>query len=168
MPLIEDLLDQVGQAVYLSKLDLTKGFYQIPLEAHDRDKTSFCTPWGKFRFTRMPFGLQNAPATFQRMMHDVLRGQEEHAASYIDDILVYSLNWEEHIAHIKAVLEALRQSGLTAKPAKCQWGSSKLEYLGHIVGEGKVEVPQARVKAIKEFKCPETIRQLQAFLGTTG
>ena len=168
MPLIEDLLDQVGEAVYLSKLDLTKGFYQIPLEAHDRDKTSFCTPWGKFRFTRMPFGLRNAPATFQRMMHDVLRGQEEHAASYIDDSLVYSLNWEEHLAHIKAVLEALRQSGLTAKPAKCQWGSSKLEYLGHIVGEGKVEVPQARVKAIKEFKRPETKRQLQAFLGTTG
>ena len=81
---------------------------------------------------------------------------------------IYSLTWEEHLAHIKAVLEAPRQSDLTAKPAKCQWGSIKLEYLRHIVGEGKVEVPQVRVKAIKEFKRPETKRQLQAFLGTSG
>ena len=90
MPLIEDLLDQVGDCGFLSKLDLSKGFYQIPIRMEDRDKTAFCSPYGKYRFTRMPFGLRNAPSTFQRTMHTVLRGQEDHSATYIDDILVYS------------------------------------------------------------------------------
>ena len=131
MPLIEDLLDQVGDSQYMSKLDLSKGFYQIPIREQDCVKTAFCSPYGKYQFTRMPFGLCNAPATFQRSMHDVLRGQEEHSATYIDDILIYSRVWEEHLQHIQAVLEALREYGLTAKPKKCRWGARSLEYLGH-------------------------------------
>lgn len=93
----------------------------------------------------MPFGLKNAPATFQRAMHNALAGQEDHSATYIDDILIFSRTWEEHLLHIQAVLEALRLNGLTAKPQKCQWGASKLEYLGHVVGEGQVSVPEAKV-----------------------
>ena len=161
-PKVDDLLDQVGDCDYLSKLDLTKGFYQIPLRPEDKEKTAFC---GKFRFTRMPFGLKNAPATFQRTMHRVLTGQEEHSASYVDDILIFSKNWKQHLLHIQAVLEALRLNGLTVK---CQWGASKLEYLGHVVGEGQVSVPEARVEALRQFRKPVTKKDTRSFLGTTS
>ena len=80
------------KSTYLSKLDLTKGFYQIPIKPEHQDKTAFCSPWGKFRFTRMPFGLKNAPATFQREMHGMLVDQEDYSSSYIDDIIIFSAN----------------------------------------------------------------------------
>ena len=153
---------------FLSKLDLSRGFYQIPIRMEDRDKTAFCSPYGKYRFTRMPFGLRNAPSTFQRTMHTVLRGQEDHSATYIDDILVYSRTWTEHLAHIQAILEALRENGMTAKLKKCKWAAKTLEYLGHIVGNGQVAVPEARVKSIRNFKRPVYKKDLRAFLGTTS
>ena len=90
IPLIEDLLDSLSEAKYLSKLDMTKGFYQIPVEPSDQDKMAFCTPWGKYSFTRMPFGLRNASATFQRCMNFVLEGLEEFSIAYIDDVIVHS------------------------------------------------------------------------------
>ena len=111
-------------------------FYQIPIREEDRDKTAFCSPHGKYRFTRMPFGLRNAPATFQRAMHNVLAGQDDYSDTYIDDILIFSRTWNEHVIHIQAVLEALRANGLTAKLKKCKWGAKTLEYLGHTVGKG--------------------------------
>ena len=100
----------------------------------------------------MPFGLRNAPATFQRAMHNVLAGQDDYSDTYIDDILIFSRTWNEHDIHIQAVLEALRANGLTAKLKKCKWGAQTLEYLGHTVGKGKVSVPEAKVDAIKNFK----------------
>ena len=129
MPLIDDILDNVGDCPYLSKLDLAKGFYQVPNQPNDYDKTAFCTPFGQYRFTRIPFGLMNAPATFQRMMLEVLEGQEDHSSAYIDDVLIYSKTWEEHLCHIRLVLESLRANGQTAKPSKCVWAANKVEYL---------------------------------------
>ena len=119
MPCIEDLLNQVSDAVWLSKLDLNKGFYQVPLSRGSQDKTAFCTPWGKYAFTRMPFGLKNALAAFQRCMQNTLAHLSEYSSAYIDDILIYSKNWEDHLDHIEAVLLALREAGLTANPDKC-------------------------------------------------
>ena len=105
MPLIDDILDNVGECKYLSKLDLSKGFYQVPIKESDKDKTAFCTPFGKFRFLRMPFGLMNAPSTFQRMMQTVLECQENYSSPYnIDDVLIYSRTWKEHVEHIRQVL----------------------------------------------------------------
>lgn len=168
IPLVEDLLDQLGEAKYLSKLDMNKGFYQIPVAAADRPKTAFCTPWGKYEFQRMPFGLRNAPSSFQRCMHKVMEGCEDMADSYIDDLVVFSRTWEEHLQHLRQVLERLRRHGLTAKPSKCEWGAGSLTYLGHSVGHGRVSVPEARVAAIRDFKRPVTKTDLRAFLGTTG
>ena len=168
IPLIEDLLDQLGEARFLSKLDLNKGFYQIPVSEKDQPKTAFCSPWGKYEFKRMPFGLRNAPASFQRFMHVVLEGLEHATGSYIDDIIVFSNSWEDHLIHLKQTLERLRKHKLTAKPAKCQWGASSLSYLGHIVGRGKVSVPESRVEAIRNFQKPKTKSDLRAFLGTIG
>ena len=96
MLLIDDLIDQLGEAKILSKMDLNKGFYQIPLKEADMPKTAFCTPWGKFQFTRMPFGLRKAPAAFQHLMHVVLAGFERFCNAYMDDIIIFSDSWEEH------------------------------------------------------------------------
>ena len=122
MPCIEDLLNQVSNAVWLSKIDLNKGFYQVPLGRASQEKTVFCTPWGKYAFTRMPFGLKNAPAAFQRCMENTLDHLRDSCSVYIDDILIFSATWEEHVQHIEEVLEALVGAGLTANPDKCVWG----------------------------------------------
>ena len=168
MPRIGDLLDEVAEARWISKLDLNQGFYQIPMDRDSMAKTAFFSPWGKFAFTLMPFGLKNAPTTFQRYMDVALREQSDFSNTYIDDVFIYSSTFEEHLVHIDSVLEALRATGLTAKPEKCVWGKSSLEYLGHKVGLGKVEVPEARVKALKDFKRLVKKRDLRAFLGTVG
>jgi len=143
LPLIEDMLHQLGDAQYLSKLDLNKGFYQIPVAEADQPKTAFVTPWGKYHFVRMPFGLKNAPATFQRCMNHILQGLEQSANAYIDDVIIFSQTWEDHLLHVEQVLQRLRQAGLTAKPAKCEWGARSLVYLGHVVGQAKIAVPEA-------------------------
>ena len=168
MPRVQDLLDRISQARWLSKLDLNKGFYQIPLVPESVPKTAFCSPWGKFAFTRMPFGLMNAPTSFQRAMDEALTGQENSSATYIDDIVVFSETWEDHLRHVRAVLEALKRTGMTANPDKCTWGAQTLTYLGHRVGLGLVKVPEARIAAIKKYKQPVTMRDLRAFLGTVG
>ena len=142
IPTLDDILDDVGQAKVLSKLDLTKGFYQVRLASRAKDLTIFISPFGKYRFKRMPFGLKNAPAVFQALMEKVLASCKGFARVYIDDVLVYSDSWEEHMNHITKVLSALCAAGLTAKPAKCQWRQKYLDYLGHRVGGGQLCVPE--------------------------
>ena len=138
MPLIEDILDTFASAKFISKIDLNKGFHQIPVREEDMAKTAFCTPWGKFEFRVMPFGLRNGPAVFQRMMDKVLHADQDISRVYIDDIAVFSSTWEEHCADLSRVLNRLRQAGLTANVSKCQWGQTRCEFLGHVVGEGRV------------------------------
>ncbi|XP_075775856.1 uncharacterized protein LOC142826672 [Pelodiscus sinensis] len=125
MPRVDELLDRLGGARYLSTLDLTRGYWQIPLTPTSREKTAFSTPFGLYHFTRMPFGLHGAAATFQRLMDRVLREQGRWAAAYIDDIVVYSQTWGEHLQHVGAVLQALREAGLTANPRKCRFGEKE-------------------------------------------
>ena len=168
MPLIQELLDNVAGAKWLTKLDMNKGFYQVPLDQDSEDKTAFCSPWGKYAFTRMPFGLMNAPATFQRCMNETLDQHAHCSSTYIDDVLVYSNSWEEHLAHLHEILASLRQAGLTAKPSKWVWGATSLEYLGHKIGGGLVDVPEARVKALRNYIRPINQKGIRAFLGTVN
>jgi len=116
IPLIDDILDQVREAMYLSKLDLSKGFYQVPLDEVAIPKSAFITPLGKFEFLRMPFGMRNAPLTFQRLMDKVLADACLYARSYIYDILIFSKTWENHLVHNEEVLKRLAQADLTTKP----------------------------------------------------
>ena len=166
IPRIDELIDELNGARYLTKIDLNKGFLQIPLNPGDQPKTAFQTPWGKYEFTRMPFGLMNAPSTFQRST--VLQGMEEFAICYIDDIVVQSTTWEAHAKQVRAVLERLAQFGLTANPGKCVWGVAVIEYLGHVVGRGHVWIPDIRVKTLREFKRPVTKKELKSCLGMLG
>ena len=165
MVTLDEILERVGDAGCLSKLDLSKGFYQIGVDKNSVDKTAFISPFGKFAFNRMPFGLKNAPAIFQRCMEEVLRGCSDVAAPYIDDILVFSKDGVEHVSHLRRVVEALSKNGLSLKLAKCEFGRTQLEYLGHLVGKGQVAVPEDRATAMKDFVRPVTKKQLRSFLG---
>lgn len=150
MPRVEEMLDRIGQAEYISTIDLAKGYYQVPVREEDRDKTAFVSPFGKYRFTRMPFGLKGAPTTFQRLMDGVLEGLQDSTSAYIDDIVIYSPDWESHCAHLTVVLERLRKEGLTAKSVKCQLGMRKCSFLGHVVGRGRVAPAESKVAAVQE------------------
>ena len=147
---------------------MNKGFYKVPLTRDSQDMTAFCSPWGKFTFTRMPFVLMNAPASFLRCMLNTLSQQSEFCSIYIHDVLIYSSSWKEHLEHINGVLEALREARLTAKPNKCVWGVKSLEYLGHEIGNGLVSIPEAGVKALSDYHKPKKQKGLRAFLGTAG
>ena len=168
MPLIEEILETLAKAKFISKIDLNKGFYQIPINASDIPKTAFCSPSGKFEFTVMPFGLRNGPAVFQRLMDRVLHKDKDVAQVYINDIAVFSLTWEEHCRHIKQVLDRLRLAGLTANVRKCQWGQTRCEFLGHVVGNGTVSPAEGRIEAVRSFEKPQTKKQIRQFLGLTG
>lgn len=113
----------------------------------------------------MPFGLKNAPATFQLCLEQVLRDCSEWSSNYIDDVFIFSNSWLEHLTHIESVLAALESARLTAKPSKCVWGSTHLEYLGHKIGKGTLAVPEHQVQAMLEFRRPVTQTQLRSFLG---
>jgi len=116
----------------------------------------------------MPFGLRNAPATFQRLVQKVLRGLDELTATYLDDILIFSNTWHEHVCHIKEVLKRIKQARLTIKTSKCDFATAEVEYLGHTIGLGKVAPRNAKVLALQEFQRQTSKKQLQSFLGLAG
>ena len=164
MPLIEEVLEHLATARFISKIDLNKGFYQIPIDPCDMSKTAFCTPWGKFEFKVMP---RNGPAVFQRMMDRVLHRDQDVSQVYIDDIAVYSMTWEEHCEHIGRVLEWLRGAGVMVNMKKCQWGQTHVEFLGHVIGSGKVSPTLGKIEAVN-FPIPKTKKNVRQFLGLTG
>ena len=136
MPRVDEMLDRLGAAKYLSTLDLTRGYWQVPVKEGDQQKTAFTTPFGLYQFRRMPFGLQGAPATFQRMMDRLLDGMKDFADAYIDDLVIFTATWEEHLRCLRVILEKLRRVNLTVKRRKCQFGMGECSYLGHVIGGG--------------------------------
>ncbi|XP_065426955.1 uncharacterized protein LOC135976185 [Chrysemys picta bellii] len=165
MPRIDDMLDVLSQAKYLSTFDLTKGYWQIPLEGEAQQKSAFITDIGLYEFTVLPFGLVNAGATFQRLVNRVLNGLQHYARAYIDDIAVFSNTWGDHKEHLEVVLSKLKEAGLTVKPSKCKIGAAKVPYLGHWVGGGKISPDPLKVEAIVKWPVPQTKRQVQSFIG---
>ena len=168
MPRIDDLIDRLGKAKFVTTLDLTKGYWQVPVVDGDRAKTAFTTPFGLYQFNVMPFGLQGAPATFQRLMDGVLRDLDQFSAAYLDDVIIFSETWEDHMLHLTTVFQRLREAGLTVKAKKCQFGMSHCVYLGHIVGNGTVRPEESKLAAVKSFPQPQTKKQVRTFLGLTG
>ena len=168
MKRIDDTLDLLGEASFLTKLDLSKGYYQIPMVEVDIPKTAFSTPFGKFEYTRMPFGLKNAPSHFQRTMDIVLADLFECSSAYIDDVIIFSRSFDDHLCDLTNVLTALAGKGFTIKPSKCVWAARSVEYLGFEVGEGKLSVPEARIQSISAITLPQTVKQLRSFIGTLG
>ena len=168
MPRIDDLVDRLGKAKFITTLDLSRGYWQVPISRESQPKTAFASPFGLFEFRRMPFGLHGAPATFQRMMDRLLWDVGDYAAAYLDDVVIHSTTWEEHLEHVRNILQKLREAGLTVKPTKCQFARSRCAYLGHIVGGGEIRPDERKIQCVKGFATPTHKRQVRAFLGLTG
>ncbi|BFZ24546.1 hypothetical protein BsWGS_27585 [Bradybaena similaris] len=164
MPNAQDLLSNISEAKYFSKIDLTKGFYQIMLSNDSKKYTAFQTSENLYQFRTLPFGLCNSPSTFVRLMRKVL-GHLPNVLHYYDDILIFSNNYEPHLQDLTRVLESLRQHGLTAKPSKTEIGFEKLTYLGHKVGGGFIQPDDSNLSKIFQIKTPTTRRQVRQILG---
>ena len=164
LPRIERLLARIGNAKIFTTLDLHSGYHQIPMKKDDTFKTAFVTPTGKYEYTVMPFGLVNAPSTFARYMSDLFRSLP-FVCVYLDDILIYSDNEEEHWKHIDTVLSTLRNEGLIAKKKKCFFAQKSVEFLGYSVAHNKLQPLITKCAAISKFPVPTTVKQAQRFLG---
>ncbi|GFV80544.1 retrovirus-related Pol polyprotein from transposon 17.6 [Trichonephila clavipes] len=154
LPNIEELLEKVSAAKYISILDLTRGYWQIPLSPRAQRYASFVTTFGTFKPLRLPFGLKNAPYYFSRLMANLLRNCEDFAVPYLDDIAIFSLAWDDHLKHLKDVFDRLRSAKLHIKPSKCQFAQAYVKYLGHLVGQGLRTPGELKVQVIKDFPIP--------------
>ncbi|KYO45131.1 hypothetical protein Y1Q_0007420 [Alligator mississippiensis] len=168
MPQVYELIERIGEAQYISTLDLAKGYWQIPVALAHRPKTAFGTPWGLYEFVRMPFGLHEAAATFQRLMDRLLAPHAGYAAAYIDDIIIYSPTWAHHKQALRTILSELRQASLTANPQKCTLAKRETKYLGFLVGRGTIRPLADKVEMVRNFPATQNCRQLRSFLGLTN
>ena len=164
IPNSDEIFSSLSGCKYFSKVDLSKGYWQIPLCEDAKEKTAFRSPSGLYQFRRMPFGLVNAPATFSRVMRSLLRGMS-NVHNYLDDILIHTRTWAEHLRVLREVFERLHAAGLTARPSKCHIGCRQIEFLGYIVREDKLQPMQDKVEKIRNAPQPETKKQMRSFIG---
>jgi hypothetical protein len=166
LPRIDDLLDQLQHAKYFTKLDLKLGYHQVCVKEEDTWKTTFKTRQGLYEWLVMPFGLCNAPTTFMRLMNDVLHPYlDSFVIVYLDDILVYSSTWEEHISHLMQVLETLKKHQLLANLKKCEFSQQSLVYLGYVIGGGELKIDPTKMEAIIKWLVPTNVTEVRILLG---
>lgn len=166
LPLITETVDLLANSRYYSSLDLMSGYHQVPVDLEDQHKTAFIVESGLFQFRKLPFGLKNAPSTFERLMDFVLAGlKEESILVYMDDILIASSTIEEHLEKLEMVFKRLRQYNLKLKPSKCQFLKTSVTYLGYLFDQGGVRPDPKNVEAILNFPTPKDIKGVQSFLG---
>ena len=163
----QDIFSRISQDKYYSKFDMTKGYWQIPMRKQDIAKTSFVTPDGCYEFVKMPFGLMNSGATFTRMMRRLLEGVR-NVEHYIDDCLVHTESWEQHMETLREFLGRVRRAKLTVRPSKCEMGFENMEFVGHEVKKGEIGLHADNIKKIREAPRPKTKTQVRSFLGLTG
>jgi hypothetical protein len=169
VPVIEELLDELGQASWFSSLDLTAGYHQILLKSDDTHKTAFQTHSGHYEFHVMAFGLTGAPATFQRTMNATLAPLLRRCALvFFDDILMYSATLEDHIQHLYAMLQLLLKDQWCIKWSKCTFAKPQLAYLGHVISAAGVATDPGKIQAVAEWSTPINVKELRSFLGLAG
>ena len=169
LPRIDELIDSLGGSAVYSSLDLQQGYNQIKIRAEDVSRTAFRTPMGHYEFVVLPFGLTNAPATFQAVMNRIFEPYiGRFVVVYLDDILVFSRNREEHLKHLETCLDVLRKQKFHAKASKCHWAKSELEYLGHIVSAEGVRMDPKKVSVVRDWPLPQSVTELRQFLGLTN
>eukprot|EP00731_Ephydatia_muelleri_P008580 Em0004g918a len=166
IPRIDETLDALHGACWFSTLDLASGYWLVKVAPEDREKTAFTTPYGLYQFCVMPFGLCNAPSTFQRLMELVLAGLHwSSCLVYLDDIIIYSRTVKEHLTRLEEVPERLQAAGMKLKPKKCRLLRRKVNYLGYIVSSGGVQTDPLKVECILSWSSPTTQKELRQFLG---
>ena len=166
LPRIDDLYDQLAGFFVFSKMDLRLGYPQIKIRNEDVPKTAFTTRYGLYEFTIMSFGLTNALATFSRMMNSIfMEYLDKFVVVYLDDILIYSKNEEEHAEHLRLVLMKLREHRLYAKFSKCEFWLPEVTYVGHVISAKSIAVNPERVQAVLDWTPPESVKQVRSFLG---
>lgn len=169
LPTIQEILDSLAGATVFTSLDLNSGYWQVQMDPASQDKTAFVCSMGLFHFKTMPFGLRNAPATFQRLM-EIALGELRRTICfvYLDDIIVFSSNKEQHFQDLQLVMDKLREAGLTVNMKKSKFFQNKLKFLGHVVSSDGIQVDSEKTQAIRDFPIPTNLKALQRFLGMAG
>jgi hypothetical protein len=166
LPHIDDLLDHLKNVVYFTKLDLRSGYHQIKVAEQDAWKTAFKTKQGLFECLVMSFGLCNAQATFMCVINDVFMPFLDYfVIVYLDEIFLFSGTWDEHVRHVKKVLDTFQRENLYVKLSKCEFGKTALVYLGHIVGGGQLKVDPSNIDVIVNWPEPKGVIEIQILLG---
>jgi len=171
LPRIQNIIDSLGGNRYFSLLDQSKACHQLSIDPESRNKTAFITPWGFYEWVRIPMGLMNAPAWFQRFIEQCLEGyRDDFVVPYLDDLLVYSASFEDHIKHLQLVLQRLRKHGIKIKASKCQLFKKEISYLGRLISEEGYTADPKNVEAVKSKikKPPESISELRSVLCLVG
>ncbi|GFV25851.1 retrovirus-related Pol polyprotein from transposon 297 [Trichonephila clavipes] len=168
LPNMEEIVEKVSAAPYVTVMDLSKGYFQIPLTPRAQRYAAFVTPFGTYIPKKMMFGLVCAPYYFCKLMAQVLEGLEQFALPYIDDIAIFSQGLKDHVKHIDIVLGRLRKAGLKVKPSKCKFAQEEVLFLGHRIGSGSRSPSDLKIKAIADFPRPTTKTHVRSFLGLVG
>ena len=166
LPIIEDLLDQLVGAKYFSRIDLRSGYHQIRIAEDDIEKTAFRTRYGSFEWLVMSFGLTGAPGTFCRLGNDLFREYlDSFVIIYIDDLLIFSKTFEDHLKHLRLVFSVLRKNQLFAKPEKCEFAVQEIEFLSFVVGNDGLKVDPKKMDTVQQWPVPRKLLEVQQFLG---
>ena len=166
IPRVDDTLDMLSGSTWFTTLDLKSGYWQVEVAEEHREKTAFCTQEGLFEFNVMPFGLCNAPATFQRLMNSVLAGlQWSTCLVYIDDIIIVGKTFDEHLKNLQHIFECLKQAGLKVQPHKCQFLQQEVTFLGHVISPNGIAPDPAKTSKVEQWPTPTSATQVQQFLG---
>ena len=167
IPRIDDCIDKIGRAKYVTKFNLLKGFYQVPLTDRAKEISAFVTADGLYQYKVTPFGMKNSPATFQRLMN-LLISDMDGIDAYIDDVIIYSDSWEQHLMTIRKFYERLTEANLTVNLDKSEFCHGTVTFLGHVVGQGQDKPVLAKIQAISDFPVPACRKQLMRLLGMAG
>jgi len=166
LPLIGESLDQLSNATIYTKLDIRDVSYNLRIPAGDEWKTAFRTWYGLYEYYVMPFGLTNTPASFQRWMNEILTEYLNiFCVAYLDDILIFSQNLEDHWRHLQTILKRVEETGLTLKASKCVFHTMEIEYLGYVISPQGLRMDEEKIRTIKEWKEPTNVKGIQSFLG---
>ena len=165
-PYIDDSVEALSGAKWFSTLDLKSGYWQVELGEEAKEKTAFSIGTGLWQFTVMPFGLSNAPTTFERLMEQVLAGLPLNTALiYLDDVLVAGCNFAEHITNLRVVLQRFRRASLKLNPKKCSLLQNQVRYLSHVVSESGIATDPDKVEAVRSWATPTNVKDVHSFVG---
>jgi len=168
MPRVDTLLDKLGGAQFMTKLDMTKGYWQIPIGLQSVPLTGFVVPSGHYQWRYMSFGLRNAPATFSRLVRKLFMGMEAFRDAYLDDIIIFSRTWVNHLDHLCEVLLKVQRAHLTLNLKKCVFANAEIDFLGHHVGLNAIQPRVQKVEVLLRFPQPTNRKQVHSLLGLAG